>query len=285
MQIVTDSAADLSPEQLEGLDIHHAGLKITLDGKTYESGVDLDPITFYQMLTKTESYPTTSQPSAGDFADLYRKLAQKDPEILSVHISSGLSGTCNAARLGAEMVPEANVTLWDSKTLSCPLGWQVEEAARMVQSGAMLKDILARLAELREKVEAMYTLDTLKYLIHGGRINHITGLLASMLNIKPIIGVEKELGKYIQLAKHITTKRAIYGMADLVAGWYGLGSKLRVQLLHGNNMEGVEILREKMNQMFDCQWLPTTPIAPVLGAHTGPGMVGFAVSPMSLFEG
>jgi DegV family protein with EDD domain len=285
MQIVTDSAADLSPEQLEGLDIHYAGLRITLDGKTYESGVDLDPITFYQMLTKTDGYPTTSQPSAGDFADIYRKLAQKDPEILSVHISSGLSGTCNAARLGAEMVPEAKVTLWDSKTLSCPLGWQVEEAARMVQAGAKLNDILTRLAELREKVEAMYTLDTLKYLIHGGRINHITGLLASMLNIKPIIGVEKELGKYIQLAKHITTKRAIHGIADLVAGWYGLGSKLRVQLLHGNNMEGVEILREKMSQMFECQWMPTTPIAPVLGAHTGPGMVGLAVSPMSLFEG
>ncbi len=285
MQIVTDSGADLSPEQLEGLDIHFAGLKITLDGKTYESGVDLDPITFYQLLAKTDSYPTTSQPSAGDFAELYRKLAQEDPEILSVHISSGLSGTCNAARLGAEMVPEAKVTLWDSKTLSCPLGWQVEEAARMLQAGAKLNDILTRLAELREKVEAMYTLDTLKYLIHGGRINHITGLLASMLNIKPIIGVEKELGKYVQLAKHITIKRSIQGMADLVAGWYGAGSKLRVQLLHGNNMEGVEIFREILGQMFDCQWMPTTPIAPVLGAHTGPGMVGLAVSPMSLFEG
>lgn len=79
MQIVTDRGADLSPEQLEGLDIHYAGLRITLDGKTYESGVDLDPLTFYQMLLETESFPTTSQPSAGEFADLYRKLAQKDP--------------------------------------------------------------------------------------------------------------------------------------------------------------------------------------------------------------
>jgi DegV family protein with EDD domain len=285
MQIVTDRGADLSPEQLEGLDIHYAGLRITLDGKTYESGVDLDPLTFYQMLLETESFPTTSQPSAGEFADLYRKLAQKDPEILSVHISSGLSGTCNAARLGAEMVPEANVTIWDSKTLSCPLGWQVEMAARMAQSGEKLKEILERLSILREKADGIFTLDTLKYLIHGGRINHITGLLASVLNIKPIIGVEKELGKYVQLAKHITTKRSIQGLAELAAGWYGVGSKLRVQLLHGNNLEGVEFLREKMSQMFDCQWMPTTPVAPVLGAHTGPGLVGMSVSLASVFEG
>ena len=285
MQIVTDRAADLSPEQLEGLEINFSPLRIILDGKTYNSGVDLDGVTFYRMLGETESYPTTSQPSAGEFAEMYRHLAKTDPDILSIHISSGLSGTYNSAVAGAQMVPEANITLWDTMTLSCPMAWQVEAAARMAKNGAALKDILARLQVIRQKVEGMYTLDTLKYLIHGGRISHITGLIASVLNIKPIIGVEKEHGKYTQLARHITIKRAIAGLADIVAGWHQPGSRLRIQLLHGNNLEGVALLRSKLADLYDITWVPTVPIAPVLGAHTGPGLVGLAVGPMDVFEG
>lgn len=286
MQIVTDRGADISPEQLQGLqDIYFSPLRITLNEKTYTSGVDLDGETFYRMLGETSSYPLTSQPAAGEFAEIYRNLAKKDPDILSIHISSGLSGTYNSALAGAQMVPEANVTLWDSKTLSCPLGWQVEAAAHLLKAGATLKEILPRLDLLRQKVEGMYTLDTLKYLIHGGRISHITGLLASILNIKPVIGVEKVDGKYAQLGRYITIKRAIAGIVDIIGGWYANGTRLRVQLLHGNNPEGVEMLKEMINARFDCVWAPTMPIAPALGAHTGPGLVGLSVGPMNVFDG
>src|SRR5512136_2845812 len=106
MQIVSDRGMDMMPEQMAGLDIHLVPLTFTLDGKTYRSGVDIQPDEFYRLLSGTESFPTTSQPSAGDFCDLYRKLAAADPEILSIHISSGLSGTINSARAGAGMAPE-----------------------------------------------------------------------------------------------------------------------------------------------------------------------------------
>lgn len=284
MIIVTDRGADIAPDVLKELDVHFASLRISLDGRTYESGVDLDGETFYKILGATDSFPTTSQPSAGEFAELYHKLAKTGEEILSIHISSGLSGTFNAATAGAQMAPEAKVTIWDSMTLSCPLGWQVELAARMAKAGTSVEEILKRLAMLRDKCEGIFTLDTMKYLIHGGRISHIKGLLASVLNIKPIIGVDKVTGKYIQLARQVSIKRSIQGIADVVAEKYGAGSRLRVQLLHGNNPEGIEILREKMAAVFDCVWLPTVPIAPVLGAHTGPGIVGLAVGPASLFE-
>jgi len=284
MIIVTDRAADLSADQLSNLDIHFASLRITLDGRTYESGVDLDPESFYKLLGETDSFPTTSQPSAGEFAELYRKLSRSGEEILSIHISSGLSGTFNAASAGAQMVPEARVTLWDSMTLSCPLGWQVEVAAKMARAGASISDIQAKLGTLRKNVEGIYTLDTLKYLIHGGRISHITGLLASVLNIKPIIGVDKISGKYIQLARHVSIKRSIQGLVDVVAQKYGAVSRLRVQLLHGYNPEGVELLKSRMAEAFDCVWSPTVPVAPVLGAHTGPGLVGLSVGPAALFE-
>lgn len=285
MIIVTDRGADLSPSQLEGHKIHFAGLRITLDGKTYESGVDLDGDTFYRMLAATDSYPTTSQPSAGEFAELYKGLAETGEEILSIHISSGLSGTYNAAVAGAQMAPGARVTVYDSKTLSCPLGWQVETAVKMSENGASIEEITNKLDTLQKHVEGMYTLDTLKYLIHGGRISHISGLLAQMLNIKPVIGIGKSDGKYIQLGKHVSIKRSIQGIVDVVAEKFAGENRLRVQLLHGNNPEGIALLREKMMEKFECVWSPTVPVAAVLGAHTGPGLVGLSVGPAALFEG
>lgn len=284
MIIVTDRAADLSPDFVKEFNIHFASLRIQLDDRTYEGGVDLEPEKFYKLLEATGSFPITSQPSAGEFAQIYRELAKEGEDILSIHISSGLSGTYNAAAAGALMVPEAKITLWDSMTLSCPLGWQVELAARMSKTGASMEEILKHLTALRENVEGLFTLDTLKYLIHGGRISHIKGLLASVLNIKPIIGVDKIYGKYIQLGRHVSVRRSIQGLAEVVAEKYGVGSRLRVQLLHGDNPEGVELLRQKLTELFDCVWLPTLPVAPVLGAHTGPGLVGLSVGPATLFE-
>jgi DegV family protein with EDD domain len=284
MQIVTDRGADLSSEQSEGLEFHTLPLKITLEGKTYSGDDDISAEEFYKMLSETENFPTTSQPSAGDFAQLYRDLAKTDPEILSIHISSGLSGTVQSATAGAEMVPEANVTIFDTKTLSCPLGWHVESAARARQAGWSIEQILPMLDKIREHSEAYFTLASLKYLIHGGRISHLKGLVASLLNIKPVIGVDKEYGKYITAAQERTLKKAIAKMAAVATARFAEGEKIRVQLLHGNNLPGVEILRDEIIKHFDVAWLPTVPIAPVLGAHTGPTLVGLSVGPAALFS-
>lgn len=284
MQLLTDRGADISPHVIEKYGIQFATLRIILDGKTYNSGIDLDGVTFYKMLGETESFPTTSMPSAGEFAEMYREMAKSDPEILSMHISSGLSGTMNAAQAGAAMVPEANVTFWDSKTLSCPFGWQVETAARMLHAGKNWNEIKQKLEVLHQKVNGMFTLSDLRYLIHGGRISHISGLVASLLNIKPVIGVDKQHGKYYQVGKFISINRALQGMIHQIEQWYGGKTKLRVQLLHGNNLEAVEQLREKLSAVYDCVFDPVLPIAPVLGAHTGPTMVGMSVGPAALFS-
>lgn len=284
MQIVTDRGADILPEVAEKFGIHFTPLKVTLDGRTYASGVDITPDEFYKLLGSTEDMPLTSQPSVGEFVEMYRSLAQTDPEILSIHISSGLSGTLNSARAAAALVPEAHVTFVDTFTLSCPQGWQVEAAARAARAGWSKERILDLLAELRAQTEGMFTVATLKYLIHGGRISHIKGLMASLLNIKPIIGVEKTDGKYFQLGQEITLKRAILHEADLVVKRFGEGTKLRIQLLHANNLPGTEWLRERLSQLFDIEWVPTISITPALGAHVGTGLVGMAVGPVSLFS-
>jgi len=279
MQIVTDHGADISAEQREGLDIHYVPLTITLGGRVYRGGVDISVEQFYELLDRTGEMPTTSQPSPGDFAELYRNLARTDPDILSVHISSGLSGTVNTARMGASMVPEANVTVYDTKTLSGAEGWHVEAAARAAKAGWSIDRIVEMLQRMTAATDTLYTLSTLKYLIHGGRIGHLKGLVASILNIKPIIGVEKVGGTYVTRGQTRTLDRAVDAIVNMVASVYPAGTVMRMQVLHGLCPEGAARLRAGLDRIFQCRWLPVGPIAPVLGAHTGPGLVGVVFAP------
>ncbi len=140
------------------------------------------------------------------------------------------------------MTPEAHVTLVDTKTLSGGEGWQVEAAARACQAGWPLDAILDLLARVREASDTMFTLDELRYLVHGGRISHIKGLLAQVLKIRPVIGVEKALGKYEQLGQARTFARPPSWLADVLPTPQP-GAQLRAQVMHAFNPEGAEDLR------------------------------------------
>ena len=286
MQIVTDSGTDVSltPEQAAELNVHVVPLVVTLDGKSYREGVDIKPEDFYPILIESGNLPITSQPSAGEFADLYRLLAAKDPDILSIHMTSGLSGTYNSALAGAEMVPEANVTHLDTKTLSAAAGWVVEAAARAAKAGWAKDKILDLAQRIGDACDSIYTLDELKYLIHGGRISHMKGIIASLINIKPMIGVEKVNGTYEQLGQVRTFKGALKGLVKVMGRKHEPGSELRVQVLHSNNPEGASRLRDQVDKIYKCNWLPTGPMSLVLGAHTGPSMVGVGYGLEKEFE-
>jgi len=285
MQILTDSGTDvyLSPQELADLNIHIVPLTVTLDGKSYHEGVDIEPGEFYRLLEASDNLPVTSQPSAGEFAEVYRKLAATDPDILSIHMTSGLSGTFNSALAGAELVPEANVIHIDTKTLSAAAGWQVKAAARAVKAGWSMERTKALMQSISDASDSLYTLKELKYLIHGGRISHMKGLIASLLNIKPMIGVEKEGGTYVQQGQVRSFKGALKGLVDLMARQHAPGTALRVQVLYSYNPEGAAVLREMIDQRFECTWLPMGPMSLVLGAHTGPSMVGVAYAPLAAF--
>lgn len=286
MQIVTDSGTDLSltTEERQQLKIHVVPLSVTLDGVTYREGLDITTEAFYDLLEASENLPTTSQPPAGEFAELYRKLAAEGEDIISIHISSGLSGTFNSALAGAAMVPEAKVTHIDARTLSAAAGWQVEAAARAAAANWSLERIQQLVAGISRAADSIYTLKELKYLIHGGRISHMKGLIANLLNIKPLIGVEKESGTYMQQGQVRSFTGALRGLADLVEKLHAAGSQLRMQVLHANNPEGAAELRALLEARFDCAWRPLGPMSLVLGAHTGPSMVGVACAPQNVFE-
>jgi DegV family protein with EDD domain len=195
-----------------------------------------------------------------------------------------LSGTVNAAKAGAAMVPEAHVTVVDTKTLSVPAGWQVEAAGRAVKGNWPLERILDTLKQIDLSTEVIYTLKELKYLIHGGRISHMKGLIASLLNIKPLIGVEKVDGRYEQLGQARSFERAIENISAYISKKFAEGTELRVQVVHSNNPDGAQRLIDTVAGHFKCDWLPTSKLSLVLGAHVGSSMIGIAFAPAKLFS-
>ena len=284
MQIVTDCAADMPESEARELGVTVAPLYINFpDGQVTAS--DLTPDEFYRRLLAAEpEIPTTSQPSAAALADLYRSIEPAGEEILSIHISSGLSGTVDSARLGAADVVGRVIHIVDSLTLSGGLRFQVLAAARAVRAGWPVARIREHLERLRQATEVVYTLDTLKYLARGGRIGRVQALAGALLNLKPIIRVERADGKYSTVGKARTLPRALEEIARHLKGMYAGETPLWVSVLHGQFAEPAGQLAELLKQALPVGRLEVLRISPVLGVHTGPGIVGATVAPLELVE-
>ena len=283
MKIVTDCAADMPNEELERLGIIQAPLFIQFpEGEVNSADISADD--FYNRLEAMRpQIPTTAQPSGGIFAELYRKIAQAEKDILSIHISSGLSGTINAARDGGEQVKsEATVNHWDTLTLSGGERFQVLAAAFASKAGWTMDKMQERLKMIREKTELIYTLDTLEYLARGGRIGRVKAIAGALLNLKPVIRVDAD-GKYTTVTTGRTIGKSIMAIADHVAEKYG-NTPVWVTVLHGRFGEKAEVLAEELKGKLNIAKMEVMRISPVLGVHTGPGIVGAAILPMELME-
>src|SRR5215213_7904177 len=283
MKIVTDCAADMSAEESEALGITQAPLFIQFpEGEVNALEISADD--FYNRLEAMRpAIPTTAQPSSGIFADLYRRVAQMEKNILSVHISSGLSGTINSARDGGEQVkPEANVSYWDTLTLSGGERFQVMAAALASRANWALHSIQERLEKIREKTELIYTLDTLEYLARGGRIGRVNAFAGALLNLKPIIRVDSD-GKYSTVMTGRTLGKSINAITEYLYSKYA-HTPVWVTVLHGRFAEKAEILANELKTRLNIAKFEVIRISPVLGVHTGPGIVGVAVLPMELME-
>jgi DegV family protein with EDD domain len=283
MKIVTDCAADMSAEELKELEITQAPLFIQFpEGEINSADISADD--FYNRLEAMRpTIPTTAQPSSGIFAELYRTVAQVEKDILSIHISSGLSGTINSARDGGEQVKsEANVSYWDTLTLSGGERFQVMAAALASQANWALHSIQERLGKIREKTEVIYTLDTLEYLARGGRIGRVKAIAGALLNLKPVIRVDGD-GKYSTVTTGRTLTKSINAIADHLHSKYA-HTPVWVTVLHGRFAEKAEVLANELKTRLNVKKFEVIRISPVLGVHTGPGIVGVAVVPMELME-
>ena len=283
MKIVTDCAADMSQEELKELGIDVAPLYIQFpEGEV--SSKDITADAFYDRLEAMQPHtPTTAMPSSGIFTEMYNKIAKIDKNILSLHISSGLSCTINAARGAAEQIKSlANVDFWDTLTLSGGERFQVIAAALAARAGWPMSAIQERLSSIRSKTEVIYTLDTLDYLARGGRIGRVKAMAGAFLHLKPIIHVDID-GKYSSISSTRTIGKSMTAMADYLHNKYA-NAPMWVTVLHGRFADKAEELTEELKEKLNIAKLEMMRISPVLGVHTGPAVVGAAVVPAEVMQ-
>lgn len=284
MRIVTDSAVDLPEEMFEQYGVERMPLLINFGTESLRSGIDIQPAEFYRRLAADPDHlPTTSQPSVGEFVDLFRRVGQVDKDIVSVHISSGLSGTFNSAVQAARQCPELNITPIDTKTLSAAEGFQVVAAAQAIRRSWPLERLKQRVQEVAEQTDIFFTLDTLHYLQKGGRIGRVQAMAGSLLNLKPVITVDKGPGTYVTVAKGRSMSKSITLIADHVL------EKMKdrpawIHVLHTNAVDVAQSLSQQITARLPNARITFGQIVPVLGVHTGPGCVGAVCGPLDVLD-
>lgn len=280
--LVTDAGCDLPPADLERYNVHVAPLKILFGDASYRSGIDITHQQFYARLAQGDVHPTTSQPTVPDFVALYRELGASGAPILSIHISEGLSGTVNVARQAAAQLPELDITVHDSGTLSAATGFQVIVAARAIAAGYSIADVLPLLEQTHAATNLLFSVEDLTYLHRGGRIGGVRYQVGQLLKIKPIVTVEKhgpKAGTYIQAGRARSLAKAGDIFVERAAEAAGPGGKLRAVVVYGSDSTLAEDLIERLKREFDVVYGAALPTAPVLGVHVGPGALGLIYAP------
>jgi DegV family protein with EDD domain len=277
IRIVTDSTADLPNWFVEKNNIKIVPLHINFPDASYLDGIELTAKDFYPMLTASgDDLPKTSTPTLADFRQAYQEILDTDPqcEILSIHLSGGLSSTVNIAESAAKTFPE-NIKVFDSRNISFGMGLQVFEAVEMIENAFSLDHILERLALVAKNTETMFCLDTLEYLRKGGRIGKVTAFVGTMLNLKPIIHVKD--GVYESFDKVRSQRQAIQKMLD--RGTEVLEGRVpkRLGVIHGACEEMATTLKEKAEETYHKAVDVFTETGAVIGTHTGPGTLGMTI--------
>jgi DegV family protein with EDD domain len=272
--LVTDSTADLTEEMRKECDVHTIPLRVRLGDREYSSE-ELSSDEFYQRLSEASELPRTSQPTPEEFSSLYSRLLDTYQEIISVHLSSALSGTLNAANLAKEKF-KGKIHLIDSKTISLGMGLMVIEAAKNIKDGRDSAWIIDNLAKARKNIETLFTINTLEYLEKGGRIGKIQGFLGSILNIKPIIRVGDD-GIYHTYGKSHSQKKALNSVAQALQDLTRGRKHLRLVVAHGAALQAGIYLKETLENALQMPTTVFTQVGPVIGVHTGPGTVGAAI--------
>ncbi len=275
ISIVTDSTSDISPQTAASEDIVVIPLSVVIGGKSYRDGVDITPSQFYPMLEASPDLPKTSQITPEGFISAYKPLLDLGQSIVSVHISGGLSSTIESARAAARALDPTRIRVIDSRSISYGIGFLAMEARKAVREGLGLDATAGRLEKVRRLIEVFFTLDTLEYLHKGGRIGKVTALLGSLLDIRPVIGVED--GIYAPAGKVRTRKQAL----DLLlqhAREKAQDRPVKVAVGHGQAAEAAARLRDMvMGSLKVCGEIPVFEVGPVIGVHTGPGTLGIAL--------
>lgn len=276
--IVTDSTFNFSSDTARNYPLFSIPLHIIWGDKVYLDGVDITPEQFYEKLKTSKDIPTTSQPSPAAFHEMYVNLLEQGYDILSIHISSKLSGTLDSAIQAKNMLPGSRIQLVDSLSTSYAMGFHVLAAARLAAQGATLEECKAEAEKAKTHSGVFFLLNTLEFLHRGGRIGGAAAFMGTMLNLKPIL--ELRDGRVEAVERVRTTTKAIDRLLHLFEKAAGRHtSPIRIAALHADTPEDAQTLLQRARDRFgisDVNEVMLGRISPVLGVHTGPGALGIA---------
>ncbi len=274
--IISDTASDLGLEDIERYDIKMLHFQIVYKQRTYKDQLE---ISSKEVLDHLEhEIPSTSLPSLEEMHNVYRQIIEEGyKEVLVIPISSGLSGCFNGVNMVKEEYTELRTVVFDSKTISAPQGVLVLKAAQLADEGHSLEEIVKELEVMRKNQKTFFIVDTLKYLLHGGRIGHVSATVGTLLNLKPIITIGDD-GKYETIAKIRGRAKAIHFFAEEAQKILSSGEKYKIYFSHAKGEEIKEnIIREIKESYPHISIEGDTWISPVACVHCGPGYVGMLI--------
>ncbi|WP_342600990.1 DegV family protein [Psychrobacillus sp. FSL H8-0483] len=271
VHIVTDSTAYITKELMEQFNIHVVPLTIQIDGESYIDGINIQPEEFLEKMAVSIELPKSSQPAVGVFKELYDRLGENGDQVISIHMTGGMSGTVKSAQTAAGMT-DSDVTVFDSRFISFALSFQVEEAARMAAKGETKEAIMEKLADIRSNTNLFVVVDTLENLVKGGRIGKGKAMIGSLLSIKPIASLEG--GEYTPVAKVRSHKQVVnYLYNQFLEDTKGKIVKA-VGIAHANGLSMATPLM-KLIEESGFKHTQVSFTSPVISTHTGPGAIGF----------
>lgn len=279
--IVTDSTADIPEDIAKQHDIHVVPLRLMFGEDTFEDGVDISAEVFYKRLVQSEQLPTTSQASPADYMQVYQEIMNEYPgsPIISIHISSGLSGTYQSATIAKSMLEgDPDITIVDSKSASYGFGLLVVHAARLAAEGKTAEEIVRSVEEVRRQRKLYFLVDTLEYLQKGGRIGKAAAVIGNLLNIKPILSIDEE-GIIYAVEKVRGRKKALARILERFREDLGGVQNINVAVGHTADPASAEPVLEDLSRDFRLQEVVLTNIGPVVGTHVGPGTLAVFIWP------
>lgn len=281
VRIVTDSTADLPPELVEQYGITVVPLKVFFGSDYFLDGIDLTKEEFFQRMAASKELPTTSQPTPNEFAEAYRPLVEEGADIVSIHISSHMSGTVQSAQLAKTMLNYDGLEVIDSQAVSVLLGMVVLGAARAAEAGHSRAEVVALAHSIMANHKVYFMVDTLEYLQRGGRIGKAQAFLGTVLNVKPVCTIKE--GIIYPYEKVRGRKKALGRMVQLLAGGFN-GEPLFCFMTHGNDPEGLEYTKGLVREQLNCAEIMDCQMGSVVGTHAGPGIIGVAICPLRMMQ-
>lgn len=271
--LITDTAADVHDDIVKKYNIHVLPFRIIYKDREYKDRIDITPKEVYDNLDK--EVPTSSLPSMQDMEDIFTKLEEEGyTHAIAVTLSSGLSGIYNAVKLVSENHPKIKSYVCDSQSISAGEGIIIEVCAELMEKGKSFDEIVDEIPNIKSRIDVFFVVGTLEYLKRGGRIGKVSGTIGELLNIKPIIGIDKKDGRYYTYDKVRGRKQSINRLLEII-GTKLKESKHRVWVMNGNASEETNKVFEKIKMMENAVQVSLGgDISPVSGVHSGPGLIG-----------